>query len=90
MAKILHARFGDRYPVPARTLPKWVVWLFGPIADQRVSRRGISRNVGYPWIGDHSKSVRELGMSYRPLEDTLTEMFQQLIDAGVLNRKGRA
>src|SRR5690606_37244200 len=31
LAKIVHARFGDRYKVPNRALPKFVVWLVGPV-----------------------------------------------------------
>ncbi len=87
IAKTLRDHFGDAYPFPKKTLPKWLVWLAGPIVDKRITRKMISRNAGYPWTGDHGKSVRELGMSYRSLQESIVEMFQQLIDSGALNKK---
>ncbi|MFK7927996.1 MAG: NAD-dependent epimerase/dehydratase family protein [Myxococcota bacterium] len=83
MADALRARF-SAYPLPKRTLPKFVVWLFGPMLNSTLTRTYVSRNIGWPWKGDNSKSIRELGMTYRPLEDTLGEFFQQLVDAGEL------
>jgi nucleoside-diphosphate-sugar epimerase len=78
--EILREHFGDAYPFPKRTLPKWLVWLMGPMVDKSLSRRMVTRNVGHPWRADNSKSIDELGISYRPLEISLIEMFQQLID----------
>lgn len=83
IAHILSDQFGDTYPLPSRTMPKWLVWLMGPLVDKSLSRKMVTRNVGHPWRADNSKSVRELGISYRPLETSLTEMFQQLIDNDV-------
>ena len=40
--------------------------------------RPVSRNNG--------KSVRELGLTYRPLEETVVDFFHQLIDAGAFER----
>jgi len=74
------------YPLPRKTLPKWLVWLVGPIADKTVTRKFVSRNVGYPWKANNSKGVRELSMAYRPLAETIEEMFQQMIDFGQLPR----
>lgn len=87
VAAALRDRFGDAYPLPKKTLPKWLVWLIAPIADKHMTRRIIRNNVGVPWIADNSKSVRELGMTYRPLEESAVEMFQQLIDSGQLKTK---
>lgn len=82
MAGILHKEFGDRYPVPSRKMPKWLIWLVGPIATKgAMTRKMISRNVGYDWKADNGKSVRELGMSYRPQSESLVDMFQQMIDS---------
>jgi len=78
IAKVLRQRFGDRYPIPKRTLPKWLVWTAGPWLDSAITRRFVSRNVGYPFRADNGKSRRELGMEYRPLEQSLEEFFEQL------------
>lgn len=90
IAKILDARYGDRYPTPRRALPKWLVWLVGPMADASLTRRMISRNVGLPWKADNSKSREQLGVNYRPLEESVTDMFEQLIDSGQLGGASKA
>lgn len=83
LASILREGFSG-YPIPTRSLPKWLLWLVGPIANRSITRRFVTRNVGLPWKADHSKSVRELGVTYRPLRDSLHQFFQQIIDAGEL------
>ncbi|MGF1603593.1 MAG: NAD-dependent epimerase/dehydratase family protein [Thermosynechococcaceae cyanobacterium] len=84
MAQILRTQFGDAYPIPNKTLPKLLVWLIGPLLDSSLSRKAIARNVGVPFKADNSKGIRELGLTYRPLATSLTEMFQQMIDQGVI------
>ncbi len=83
LAKALLPKY-QAYPLPRGTLPKWLIWLVGPIADKSLTRKFVSRNVGYPWRADSSKGVRELSVTYRPLADTVGEMFQQIIDSGQL------
>lgn len=85
IAQILRETFGTAYPFPTQTLPKPFVWLLGPFVDKNITRKLVARNVGIPFAADNSKGVRELGMSYRPLKPSLTEMFQQLIDTGLLS-----
>ncbi len=83
VAALLAARYGDRLPIPRRTLPKWLVWLVGPLANKAMTRKVVSRNVGWPFKGDHSKSVQALGLTYRPLAETLADHMDQLIAEGV-------
>ncbi len=85
IAAVLRQHFGDRYPIPSRILPKWLVWLVGPMTNKLLTRKVVSRNVGLPWRADNSKGVRELGMSYRPLDETVVEFFQQMIDSGAFD-----
>jgi dihydroflavonol-4-reductase len=63
-----------------------MVWLVAPLVG--FTRKMISRNVGYKWQVDNSKGRRELGISYRPMETTVVEFFQQMIDTGKV-RPGR-
>ncbi|MGD8440758.1 MAG: NAD-dependent epimerase/dehydratase family protein [Holophagae bacterium] len=86
IADVLHRHFGDRYPIPTRTLPKWLLWLVGPMVNEAMTRKVVSRNVNLPWKADNSKGTREFGLTYRPLEETAVDFFQQLIDAGVFDR----
>jgi len=83
LADLLRPRFGGRYPIPKRTMPKWLVWLVGPMVNDFMTRKFVSKNVGLPWKADNSKGVRELGLTYRPLEETVVDFFQQMVDQGV-------
>lgn len=84
IAHILRDQFGDDFPFPKRIIPKGLLWLIGPLIDKTLSRKVIARNVGYPVKIDNRKSIRELGITYRPLAETITEMFQQLIDEEIV------
>ena len=84
MTQTLLPKFGDKYPLPRKPMAKWLVWLVGPFVNQSMTRKIISRNVNVPWKGDNSKSIRELGVHYRPMEESLNDMFQQLVDSGKL------
>ena len=87
LAEILRSHFGKAFPFPTQTLPKWLVWIVGPFVAENTTRKYVSRNVGLPFVADNSKSIQELGIHYRPLETSLTEMFQQMIDNGLVNAK---
>ncbi len=84
MARTLLERYGDDYPIPRRAAPKWLLWLVGPMIDKSITRKAIARNVNLPLRADNTKSVRELGLGYRPLAESMNEFFQQLIDSGQL------
>lgn len=87
MANVLRQHFGDAYPFPKKALPKLLVWLVGPIMDAGLTRKMVSLNVNRPWRADNSKSVRELGVTYRPLEESMVDFFQQMIDSGMVAPK---
>lgn len=84
MAKILHQKYGDMYPIPKKEIPKWMLWLIGPMINKALTRKFVSRNIGHSWKADNSKSIKELGVTYRPLSESIVEMFQQLIDMKML------
>jgi dihydroflavonol-4-reductase len=84
LAKALQSKYASSYPIPKREMPKWMIWLMGPMINKAITRKFITRNIGYPWVGDNSKSIRELGMNYRPLSESVQDMFQQLIDNKIL------
>jgi len=43
-----------------------------------------SYNVNYPWRADNSKSIRELGMRYRSLDESMIDFFQQMVEVGIV------
>lgn len=73
MAKTLLPQYGDKFPIPRRAMPKWLVWLVAPMVDKTITRKWVSGNVNVPWNGDNGKSIQELGMSYRPLQRHLSK-----------------
>ena len=83
VAAVLREHFGKSYPLPPRPVPKWLIWLVGPMMSKNMTRRVVSRNVGLPFRADNGKGVRDLGLSYRPLEETVVDLFQQMIDNNV-------
>jgi len=85
--QILRGHFGDSWPFPTRELPKWLLWLVGPMISKSITRDFVSKNMGHPWRADHSKSERELGLEYHPVNKAVIEMFQQLIDTGSLKQR---
>jgi nucleoside-diphosphate-sugar epimerase len=84
MAKTLSKKF-SAYPFPHFEIPKIAAWMFGPLTAG-ISRKFVSTNVGWPLRLDNSRSQQALGLKYRPIEATLNEHFQQLIDDGLLRR----
>ena len=83
---ILRRKYGDQYPFPRRTLPKWLVWLFGPLVDKSLTRKLIRRNIGIHAGFDNTRSREKLGIQYRPLEESVTGMFEQMAGAGVFQK----
>ncbi len=84
MAKTLIPEFGDSYPIPRRELPKAMVWLFGPLLNKGLTRKFVSRNVGYKFIADNSKGINSLGISYRSLSESMNDTFRQMIEYKML------
>lgn len=81
---ILRRRFGEFYAFPRMTVPKFLFQAIGPAVGY--TRKFIDRNVGYPLAFDNTRSRTELGLSYRPPEDTIADHFQQMLDDGVVKR----
>jgi nucleoside-diphosphate-sugar epimerase len=77
---LLQPRFGRDYPIPARAIPKWLIWLVAPAVG--LTRRSVAGNVDVPITLDNSKSLEELGLTYRPLTETMEDMFQYMIHEG--------
>lgn len=83
LAQALQPQFGGEYPVPKRALPKALVWLVGPMINKALTRKAVTLNVNVPFKADNTKSREKLGVQYRSLEETMRDMFQQMIDQGI-------
>jgi nucleoside-diphosphate-sugar epimerase len=84
LVQILHKQFGKTHKIPNKAVPKWLLMLVGPFINKTLTRRYLRNNLNLEWKADNSKSKKELGMSYRPLEETMVDGFQALIDAKIL------
>jgi dihydroflavonol-4-reductase len=83
LAKALQPKYGKDYPVPKNALPKWLVVLSGPLLDKSLDRKFLRNNVNHVWRADNSKSREKLGVTYRPMQETMEDSFAALIEAGV-------
>lgn len=87
MAKSLQDKYGANYPIPKKALPKWLLLFVGPMINKAITRRFVRNNVNKAWKADNSKIKKELGIQFTPLQKTMEDGFQALIDAGVLKAK---
>ncbi len=82
LASILQKKYSTKYKIPKMQLPKIMLYLFGPL--QGFSWKYVSRNIGLPLKFDNSKSINELGISYRPIEETILDHAEQIIKDGLV------
>jgi len=81
IGRTLSKAFGPRLSFPRRELPKLLIKLSAPVAGQ--SRKFVEQNVGWPLAFDNTRATKELGLEFRPAEETIVEHFQQMIDDGI-------
>ena len=84
LAQLLQEKYGTQYPLPKSAMPKWLVWLVGPIAG--FSRQYVKDNVNLGCPADNTKSREALGIDYIPIKTSINEFFQQIIDSGVFKK----
>ncbi|MBJ7291613.1 NAD-dependent epimerase/dehydratase family protein [Williamsia sp.] len=80
MGRALLPRFGWRRPLPRFPLPIPVLVAVAPLVGR--DRRFVKRCSGRPLRLDNSKSRSALGISYRPMQESLEQMFATMLDAG--------
>ena len=86
MGLALQPKFGNDYPLPKKALPKWLLMIVGPFANKLFTRQFIKKNVNIPWNADNSKIKNELGMNFRPLQQTMEDGFQMLVDNDIFKK----
>lgn len=85
LADLVRDKYGATYPLPKKTLPKWLVWLLAPASG--LSRKMVANNVGHPWQADNSKSKKALHASYRPMKETMNDFFEQMVAVNAFAKK---
>lgn len=84
VAKTLLPKYGKKYPIPKKAIPKWLLMIIGPIVNKALTRRFIKNNINIEWNADNSKIKNELGIKFRPMQETMEESFQTLIDYKII------
>lgn len=84
IAGILKKHFGDSYPFPRMQAPKFLFWLLAPMYDR--TREYVSKNIGIKVSYDTSYSRNDLGITYTPIEQTVKDHFQQIVNDGLLKQ----
>lgn len=85
IGRILRARFGAGYPFPRFVVPKPIIALTSPFIA--IPRAFVARNVGYPVRFDNRYARSDLGITFRPGAQAVTDHFQQLLDDGLIDRR---
>lgn len=78
----LRPKYGDKYPIPSRTIPKWLLMLVGPLTNKLLSRKTIKNNINIEWKADNSKIKNDLNMEFRPMRETMEDAFETLVEYG--------
>jgi|TARA_R110000737_G_scaffold53512_2_gene75156 nucleoside-diphosphate-sugar epimerase len=87
MGQALLPKYGANYPIPKKALPKWLLMIVGPMANKLFTRDLIRNNVNIEWKADNSKIKKELGIEFMPLQKTMEDAFQVLIDEKIIQAK---
>jgi len=85
MGLSLHEKFGKEYPLPKKAIPKWLIMLIGPMMNKLMTRKMLRNNINHEWKADNSKIKKELGISFRPMQETMQDGFQVLVDNGIFS-----
>ncbi len=86
MGLALQDKFGKDYPIPKKALPKWLLMIVGPFANKLFTRKFIRNNVNVEWKANNSKIQNELGISFMPMQKTMEDSFQILVDNGIFKK----
>lgn len=79
LGRRLLPRFGARVPLPKRPIPKRLAVAVAPAVG--LERGYLKRNVDIPIGIDTAKSREQLGLRYRPAQQSLEDMFAQVVAA---------
>ena len=81
MGQLLAPEFPD-HPVPTGKLPNFVMYAAG-LFDKRISWGFLRRTLGREVTFDGERVTRELGVEYRPVEQTLIDTCRSIIELGM-------
>jgi nucleoside-diphosphate-sugar epimerase len=74
MARVILVRYPKNLRLPRTRLPHWPVRVLGPAFG--LTQDYIRKHLGIRFEVDNGRSVRELGISYRPIEETVLDHYE--------------
>ena len=74
------------YPIPTMKAPFFLIYLVGPYMLPGMTRSAIRNNFDVEIKFDNSKSKKDLGIEYRPIEVTTGDMMEQLITLDIVKK----
>ncbi|MGW2784047.1 NAD-dependent epimerase/dehydratase family protein [Streptomyces populi] len=74
MARVIRGRYPRSLRLPRTALPHWPVRILGPAFG--LTQDYIRKHLGIRFRVDNGRSVRELGITYRPVEETLLDHYE--------------
>ncbi|MGW4567704.1 NAD-dependent epimerase/dehydratase family protein [Streptomyces sp. NPDC004561] len=74
MSRIIRTRHPRDLRLPRTRLPHWPVRVLGPAFG--LTQDYIRKHLGIRFRVDNSRGVRELGLTYRPVEETLLDHYE--------------
>ncbi len=82
MGLALREKYGDKYKLPKKALPKFLLYIFGPLRG--FSWNYLRNHLGYKPRFDNTRTEKELGIKFRPWKDTLVDHAEQMIADGIV------
>ena len=82
IAKVLKKEYGNKYPIPTKNLPNFILYIAAPFMKMKWSY--LKNNLGFSANLDNSYSIKDLGMNYRSIEKTIIDHANQIIENGLL------
>ncbi len=86
IAKMIEPHF-PAYKVPTGRLPNIAMYATA-LFDKRITFSWVRRNISRVYNVDNRKSRQGLGLTYRPLEETLVDTCESFIELGLVKKKG--
>ena len=74
MARVIRTRYPRDPRLPRTALPHWPVRVLGPAFG--LTQDYIRKHLGIRFQVDNSRSVHELGLAYRPIEETVIDHYE--------------
>ena len=78
----IRSRFGNRCPLPKKNVPRILAYLIGPLVG--ISWKMINMGWGIPFAYDNTYAQQDLGITFRPIEETAADHAAQLKDDNLL------